>query len=208
MRRFVAVLTVVMIILGACESRPGGGESEPPDAESDTVDLGAGDRESVERDPPEGDGADPNTAPGLGISLSELIERGQYRAPGEERLVVLDRLNEPARVTTETQENRHVRGQVDTLRTLHYDGVSVTVYHVSGGRELLHSLTIRSDDIASPEGVRLGMERAEVVRLLGESDENRDGALVYLQDGPMPRRFRVHLDGERVGRMEWIFPID
>lgn len=210
MRYSIALIVAVLIVLGGCKSRPDGAES--PAAASDTTDASS-DRALAGIDTADAyrvdlDRRDAESSGTLGISLRRLIDRAHYREPDAQELSVLDGLSKPKRVSTEAQPNRHVPGQTDTLRTLHYEDARITVYHVSHGKELLHSIALTGPNLESPEGLRVGMTRADVESALGEPPEHQNGAYIYLQNGPMPRRFYVHFDNDVVGRMEWMFPID
>ncbi len=202
MPRSFTLLAVFLVILGGCESRPGEDGIDTTVATRDTADVRRGDVSQT------GEDADTGPSAVLGVRLQTLLESGHDREPDTQQLSVLDRLEEPNRVSVDTQANRHTRGQTDTLRTLHYDGAEITVYHVSGGKELLQHVAVTGPELESPEGVRVGMTRREVENMLGEPSEHQNGAHVYLQGEHMPTRFYVYFENDDVSRMEWLFPID
>lgn len=194
----VLLFVVVLTSLWGCRHRPGDDVRETAESSEPTS------------EPRPNGPADAGDAPraSLGIDLTTLIENATVRDPKTEELPVLDRLNEPQRVSAEARPNRHVPGQIDTLRTLHYDHVRITVYEVSGGKEILQNVTVTDSRLEALTGVSVGTDRAAVEGMLGEPDERDGDAYVFLQNGPMPTRFYVHFDGDTVGRMEWRFPID
>lgn len=195
------------ILAGGCESRPGQDDVDldTTNVRYDTTvagnDTAGGD---VQR-PADGEADDGSAS--LGVSLQALLEGAESRDPETQQLPILDRLNEPERVSLDTQANRHVPGQTDTLRTLHYDGATVTVLEASG-KELMKDVTVTEPGLRSPQGVQVGMTHAEVENVLGEATERQDGAHVYEEDAPMPTRFYVYYENGDVSRMEWMFAID
>jgi hypothetical protein len=143
-----------------------------------------------------------------GVPLSDLVEAGLTRAPGQEGLPVLDRLDDPERIDVEPIENRHVPGQIDTLRTWIYDGLQFMVYDVSvSERVLMESIEVTSPDYATADGVRVGSSRSEVETRLGQPDERREDAYVYRLTEPAPNRLVVHFDQDEVSRLAWGFYI-
>lgn len=202
MRNAVIFIAALSIGLGGCESRPGQDGDDTSVEVADTAATTHGD----ERRPSKDEAADASAS--LGVNLVTLLEGADSRDPDTQQLRILDRLNEPDSISIDTQVNRHNPSQVDTLRTLHFDDARITVYEVSGGKELLKNVTVTGSGLDSPEGVRIGMAREEVERALGEADDEQNGALVYVDDGPMPTQLYVYFRNEEAGRMEWLFPID
>ena len=138
-----------------------------------------------------------------GVPLAALIEN--------DFATVLDRLNPPLRVEEEPIENRHVPGQVDTLRTYFYEGLRFTVYDVSAsGKKLLQNLTVTSDAYPAPQGVRVGMTRQEITQRLGTPVRQEDGVYIYhLGDGPIPNPIlSVHFENDTVSTLKWSFYVD
>lgn len=142
-----------------------------------------------------------------GVDLETLLARAFDRDEAG-RLVVLDELNEPASVEVETRENRHIPGQIDTVRTRRYEGLSLTVYRTADGKEILQQIRVDGPGYRTEEGVRVGASRSAVEDAWGDPAERRNGAYVYERDGPLPTRVRVYFEGDTVSRLEWDYPVD
>lgn len=195
---------LVLVLLAGCGP-------QQRDTAPDPADTLATSDEAV---PANGNQTDPSGASQArpGVPLSELVEAGRQREPGQQGLPVLDRLNEPARLETEPRENRHVPGQVDTLRTYHYDGLRFEVYDVSDSeRQLMQNVTVMSDAYDPGLGFRVGSTRSEVEAAMGEPGERRSGAYVYdLGESELGAsdQLIVRFDGDRVRELEWSFYVD
>ena len=195
------LLSALLTAVWGCEPRAG--KNVPKGAEPSQDDT-VGSRPEVQP----GTGTAPQASNPLGVDVETLLENAGNRDSETGQLSILDRLNEPKRVSAESRPNRHVPGQIDTLRTLHYDDVQIAVYEVSGGKEILQSVTVTGPSLIAPRGVEVGAGRPAVVDELGEPDEQDGEEYVYLDDGPMPTRFHIQFEGDTVRRMEWRFPID
>lgn len=144
-----------------------------------------------------------------GVSLDALIQAGIDRPPGTDSLAVLDRLRPPLRVEREPHKNRHVRGQVDTLRTYVYHGMEVTVYDVAGDpKEIMERLTVVDSSYRTEKGLRVGLSKEEAEALLGPPDQAQGDSLVYELGTPVPNFLRVSFEQNRISRLEWSFYVD
>lgn len=195
------LLSAVVVGLLGCQPRPGENSPEATDPPADSTVSRHGEQHH-------GGEASPDGSTSLGIALPTLIDNAADRDPESGQLEVLDRLNEPERVSTESHPNRHVPGQIDTLRTLHYDNVHITIYEVSGGKEILQNVTVTGPRLATAQEVEVGSSRSAVEDRLGDPDERDGDAYVYLENGPMPTRFYIYFAGDTVDRLEWHFAID
>src|SRR5690554_3452000 len=68
------------------------------------------------------------TSPRPSLALPDLLHLAASDAEA-----LLRRLPKSARAETEPVENRHVPGQIDTLRTLAYDGLRIQLYEAADG---------------------------------------------------------------------------
>jgi len=155
--------------------------------------------------PPEA--APPEAAPARpGVPVPELV------ATGEGRGSALGRLDRPARAEAEPFENRHVPGQIDTLRTYHYDGMRLEVYDVAASpRALLQALAVTSDAYDTGLGFRVGATRAEVEAALGDPDARDRTTYEYALEGEgrgPGSLLTVRFAGDRVRELAWGFYVD
>lgn len=192
-----------LLSLSACESSP----PDDPGANERGIDTAATAADTLGNHEEDG-GEAAESSNRVGLPIVDLIDGALERDPATQELPVLGRLNEPGHVTVEPVQNRHQPSQTDTLRTLHYDGADVTVYHVADGKEILQNVTITGEGFDIPGGLRLGMSRSEVENLLGEADQEEAGAAMYEGAGPMPTRQFIHFEDDSVASFEWRFPID
>lgn len=190
MFRLITLLTILILV--GCEPASEREETAEPPADTTAQAPTAGENDA---------GADP------GVELHVLLDRA-YERDQEGRLTVLERLDEPARVTTETRENRHDPSRTDTLRTWHYDALTLTVVHAGQTKEILKSITVSGDRYRTDEGLHVGMSRGQLENAWGEPSERRNGTYVYERNGPMPMRVHAAFDGDTVTRLEWVYPID
>ena len=145
------------------------------------------------------------------IALPAILDR-TYERTGDGSLVLLDRLGEPERVETEPVENRHVPGQIDTLRTLMFDGLAVEVYAVADGKELLQEVRVTGPGYETAEGLGVGSARAAVRDVLGAPVRTEGDTVTYevleSPDDPTPTQLHVRYDGDRVAAMTWSYYVD
>lgn len=140
------------------------------------------------------------------VDVSELVRSARTGSPA--LAAVLGGLPEPQRIAEEVQENRHVPGQMDTLRTYHYDGLQFTVYDVSGSdKVMLQSLRITAPGYET-EGVNVGATRADVERALGPPQRQEDGAEVYGFGEAAESFLHVRYEGDAVSELRWAFYVD
>lgn len=207
MHRYALTIATGLLILVGCESSPGNGE--------DQIDTTAGPQQPVPDNTitaPPGEvqrGENGGTAAAdPGVPLQTILDRAYERDPQTQEVTVLDNLNEPRSVHEEPRENRHIPNQTDTLRTLHYDGLDLRVYHVSGGKEILERVSVTSDAYEADDGLSVGMARSDVESLRGAPDERQNGTYVYDLGGELPTMLHVAFSGDEVSRLEWRYPVD
>lgn len=197
-RPLVPLILIAAFLISACESTP--------QRDADVNDT------TATATPPDGQDSAPEDTEGAedgpGLSLPAILDRAFQSDPQTQELTLLDDLNEPNNVTSESQRNRHDPNQTDTLRTLQYNGLSLTVYHVSDGKEILESVTVTGDQYETEDGVSVGMTRTQLENVRGAPAQRSGGEYVYNLGGALPTMLHVGFEGERVSRLEWRFPID
>jgi len=141
-----------------------------------------------------------------GVSLAELLD------PALDTPALLARLDEPRRIETEAVENRHVPGQVDTLRTYVYDGLALTVYDVAGGGALLQEVRVTDEGYTTAGGLGVGSRREAIEAAYPNSVGAEGGTVTYERaaspDDPTPETLRVRYDGDRAAELVWSFYVD
>ena len=148
----------------------------------------------------------PSDAPSATVDVDRLIAAG--RGSGTNLASLIDALPRPDRTTAQPYQNRHVAGQVDTLRTYEYPGVRFTVYEVSGAnRQMLRGLTVTTDAYAT-EGVRVGDGRAQVEATLGAPDARTGGDWEYRFGEPTQSDLHLAFAADTVREWRWSFYID
>lgn len=145
------------------------------------------------------------------LPLAEILEAA-YERRADGSLVVLDRLPPPQRVEATPVENRHIEGQTDTVRTLHYDGLALEVYAVADGKEILQEVRVTGGGYETAQGLGVGSTRAAVRAALGEATRSNGGTLTYdiktSPDDPTPTTLTVRFDGDRVAALTWSYYVD
>lgn len=145
------------------------------------------------------------------VSLAAMLG-GAFQQADDGSFPLLDRLGEPRRVEAQPIENRHVPGQVDTLRTLVFDGLEVEVYAVADGKELLQEIRVTGPGYETAEGLRVGSTRSEVREAFGAPVYSEGDAATYevrsAPDDPTPTQLQIRYDGDRVVAMAWSYYVD
>jgi hypothetical protein len=193
--RFLSFALLLAALLAACAAGDEPLPNETPLAPEETPPMG---------NPPMGG---PDSLAGPGVSLAEILD------PSVEGRALRARLNAPVRAETEAIPNRHVPGQVDTLRTLHYDGLALEFYEVTGGPTFLQTVTVTGGVYETAEGLGVGSTRGEVEAVYTHStsaEPTDEGNVVTYEraDGPAPLTLEVRYVGDDVAAMTWRFYVD
>jgi len=125
----------------------------------------------------------------------------------------VDRLREPRSRDVEAVPNRHVPGEVDTLRTWRYDGLTLELHEAYDGKVLLRRLDVTSGTYGTTDGLSVGETRADLESVLGAPAETEGDIVSYRTDGELPTTIDVtyERDGdgvERASEIAWHPPID
>lgn len=112
-------------------------------------------------------------------------------------------------VHAEPEENRHVPGQIDTVRTYRYDGLTIEAYDVTDGPTFIRRVEVTSGAYETAEGLSVGDGRGEVEAVLGPPVGEDGGTVIYETGGePTPTTVEVRYepgeDGvQRAASVEW-----
>ncbi len=145
-----------------------------------------------------------------GVPLSDLL-RGAYHRWEDGSLAVLSRLAVPQRTEARPVESREVAGQVDTLRTLVYDGLALDVYEAAGGEETLREVRVTGTDYETAEGLHVGMRRSAARRRFGKAVLTGDALVELVEsvpESPTPVVLRLRFAGNDLAAMTWRYGVD
>lgn len=80
-----------------------------------------------------------------------------------------------------------------------YSSYEIDTYP-DGDKDLVASIILKDDNVATPEGVDLSMTKADVVEAYGEDYEEAEGCIIYTKDG---MKLKFILDGENLASIEY-----
>lgn len=69
-----------------------------------------------------------------------------------------------------------------------------------GDKDLVASIILKDDNVATAEGVDLSMTKADVIEKYGEDYEESEGCIMYAKDG---MKLKFILDGENLAAIEY-----
>jgi len=185
------------LVVGACSSAE---TTQPESGPTPT---------STAADPTVGDTEDDRTATGPPSDVvSKIILKALQTDGSVSYRTLVRRLGAPQHVEEEPIANQYVRGQVDTLRTLVYNGIEALIYDVtSGPKAFLVRLSLSAPQYATPEGLRVGVSEERVVEKLGPPTRRNvaAGELIYQETEATPISMVVQVQGGQVVQIDWAF---
>lgn len=95
------------------------------------------------------------------------------------RAGLLARYGSPVNITSAVEPNRHVDGAVDSLFTLSYPGLQVTIRTPAQGRDMAETVHISDNRYIRFPDVGMGAAASHVLDRLGEPWEVQGDRLVY-----------------------------
>ena len=121
-------------------------------------------------------------------------------------------LRTPRSARAEPVRNRHVPGQIDTVRTWGYDGLELEVYETAEGRALLQRLAVTSGTYGTSDGLSVGETRDALESVLGPPASSGSAGVTYRVDGALPTVVRVVYEPDedgvpRASEIEWRPPL-
>lgn len=156
------------------------------------------------------------TPPGSGsapphVSLQHALDTMLRASSARSAEVFLASLPIPLRVTERRVRNPHQAGVLDTLRTLHFTGLSVVVYQASStGARFPVVVTVTSPAYRASTGLHVGMRRDRVRALLGPPDASVDDRWIYQIETPLsaPYELTLRFRANRVRMLSWAAYLD
>ena len=147
-----------------------------------------------------------------GIPLTTLLARAEERGPGGD-LIVLGDLGSPRETEREPVRNRHDPSQTDTIVTLRYQGLDVTLYHVTAsGRAMIQTVRVTDESYETDEGLRVDLSRQRIRDVLGEPERTENDTWIYEVPGspndPTPMMLHVDFEGDSVDALIWHLYVD
>ncbi|WP_420454537.1 hypothetical protein [Rubrivirga sp.] len=142
-----------------------------------------------------------------GVRLDRIL------AASSDAAALVESLRPPRGQRAEPVANRHVAGQVDTVRTWAYDGLALEIYDVTGGPALVQRLTVTSGAYGTADGLAVGETRTALEETLGRAVSEADRVATYELDGALPTTVRVTYEPDREGvprasTIEWRPPVE
>jgi hypothetical protein len=107
--------------------------------------------------------------------------------------------------------NPHDRRLQDTVRTLRYEGLALTVYRVQAtGSRFPVAVRVTSPIYRAVNGLQVGLASQDVVAILGEPTARHGTTWVYQIHAPMstPYELTVQLHDGRVQALRWAVYLD
>lgn len=117
----------------------------------------------------------------------------------------------PLAIRDLTVPNPHDPRWKDTVRTLVYDGLELTVYRVSStGSRFPMAVRVTSPAYTSSSGLRVGLSSAQLVAILGPPSDRSGGRLIYrfVAPGSAPFELMVDVKDGRVQALSWAAYLD
>jgi hypothetical protein len=138
-----------------------------------------------------------------------FVERG-LRVAGRSGAEIRTQLGEPREVSARAVPNLHEPAVTDSVLTWRYDDLDVEIYRAADGRRLLARASVRHNRYLTFPEVGLGVNEADLQRLLGSPDVAGAGELEYRCErceGP-PLMAVLSLEGGQVVQVDFLFAVD
>jgi hypothetical protein len=114
----------------------------------------------------------------------------------------------PDAMAVETEPNRHLPGETDTLLTLRYEGLVFRLRIPPSGNELPEHALISANRFVRYTAVGVGAPTAQVIAIVGEPGVRTDEALVYDCGEGAPAPVTFHLRDGLVTAIEIAYYVD
>ncbi len=135
------------------------------------------------------------------VDVSDFIELPD--TIGTSLSQVSARFGRPHSVTSEVLQNPHADETMD-LSTVVYPGLKLSILTTAEGRGFLVHVVVTAAEVDFARPLRVGMNRADVMRVLGVPTLSTDEELRYcLPDAHYEQCLDIGLANGRVTRMEW-----
>jgi len=124
----------------------------------------------------------------------------------------LGSLPAPRAVHERSVPNRQDSTRRDTLRTLVFQGIAITVYRVSAsGKRFPVKVAVTAERFRAPDGLAVGLDRDHVRTILGPPTSATSALWRYQRPAPpgaAPFELRVHFQNGHVTALVWLAYVD
>ncbi len=142
------------------------------------------------------------------INLEEFIDKGLEFKLGKTRKEMIENIGTPVKVETQTVENRHVQGLVDTIYELSFDGLYIGIYDTRG-KEIILYHKITSPKYKVKYGLNVGVSVDKVREVFGKPQEEQENQLNYIYEtGAFEIYVVFRIFENKITTIEWHFPVD
>lgn len=151
------------------------------------------------------------SAPPTPISLEQTLDAMLRPGSATAAETFLSMLPKPLEVHDTTVANPHDPRRQNTVRTLGYDGLALTVYRVQAtGTRFPVAVFVTSPAYRTHNGLHVGLAAQDVVAILGEPTVRHAATWVYQIHAPMsaPYELTVGLHDGRVESLRWAAYLD
>lgn len=184
------LLLILMIsIISACQS----GEETKSEVDIDTVNTETPD---VPAAPAEGAGVSELTVSDEGFFINPFMDNYKVQQ-------LRSRHNDFKIISKEPVENRHIKGQIDTIITAEANNSTFTIYKAKQD-ELLQKAEIRGSSIELKNGIRVGMTNEDFNARFNQIEQPiGPNATVTLNNPTVPSSFIFRFNNNRLEQISF-----
>lgn len=146
------------------------------------------------------------------VSLQEALDVTLRPASPTAAETFLSSLPQPLAVHDRKVANPQDPRRVDTVRTLVYRGLTLTVYRVSStGSRFPLAVEVTDPHYVTRDGLRVGLSARAALAILGQPTAREGSTWVYsvvAPQGSAPYELRLRLEGGRVTDLRWMAYLD
>lgn len=151
------------------------------------------------RTSPPGDTPDERCAAWAEVGPAIALDRASLEAT----------LGPPDSVSTTVEPNRHIPDETDTILTLIWPGLSVTLRLAPDGRALVEDAVVRENRFLPWSEPAIGDAADAVIAILGEPEERDDVHLLYVcGSGPVNEPIALELRSDTVRAVAYHYYVD
>lgn len=136
-------------------------------------------------------------------NVQSLIDNVLETPLPSKRNQVIERLGPPQKRELTTVSNPHLVDVQDTVYVLHYRGLRIQIYHATyNDRQFLQSVKLSTPRWKPAGGIRLGMTKTRVEKILGSPARVTGGTWTYVS-GEAESRVHLTFSDQRLQSLAW-----